>query len=400
VAETQERGEEKRPAPEREEKRVTWAELFFDLVFVFAVTQVSELLHHDHAAGGLLRAAVVFVPVWWAWVGTSVYANSHDMESQRERINLLVLGLGAFVMAVALPYAYGSRGLLFAGAYAALRLVMAWMMFGGLRMRLNPFSVSLCVSTPLLLAGGMAHGGLRLGLWAAAAVIELSSPAVLRHRLASLRYEPSHLPERFGLFVLIALGESLVVVGKAASGHPVGALDLLAVGAAFVLAGGLWWTYFGYAAAAVRYALATAKVQTVITREVFVYGHLAFVAAIITTAVGLEYAVVAPAAHLSVGTSALLAGGCAVYLLTFNYTRWRMFGMLSPTRGAAGLACAAVIAAGPFLPAVATVALLAAVLVTLNLVEHRRVERAARAASGASATAEDDAEQDQDVEIG
>jgi len=133
--------------PAESEKRVTWAELFFDLVFVFAVTQVSALLHRDHSWPGVGRALIVFVPVWWAWVGTTVHANRHDVDNPRDTLGIFTLGLGSLCMALAVPQAYADRGLLFGAAYLFLRLVLGVLVFREWRgIALNSFSVAAFVT--------------------------------------------------------------------------------------------------------------------------------------------------------------------------------------------------------------------------------------------------------------
>src|SRR6266545_2276812 len=192
--------------PAASEKRVTWAELFFDLVFVFAITQVSGLLHEDHTWAGLGRALVVFVPIYWAWVGTSVHANTHEIDPL-DRLGIFAVGLCALFMAMATPDAYAERGVLFGAAYYGARIVLAFLIFRGRGMTLSPFSVALFFSGPLLLIGGFFDDSVRVALWAVAALADLSAPRLLRRRLLTLRFDSSHMQERFGLLVLIALGE-------------------------------------------------------------------------------------------------------------------------------------------------------------------------------------------------
>jgi low temperature requirement protein LtrA len=363
---------------ETAEKRVTWAELFFDLVFVFAVTEVSALLHADHSLPGVGRAVVVFVPLWWAWVGTSILANTRDVDNPLDRLGIFTVGLAGLFMALAVPLAYGSRGALYGCAYFAARAVLAALVFRGPRMSLNAFSVGLCVTGPLLIAGGLAHGGWRVGLWTLAGLVDLSTPALVRRRLVAVRFDASHLPERFGLFVIIALGESVVAVGvKAAGADHLDASRLVAVAAAFVLACALWWVYFAFAANAVRHAVAVATVQTDIIRQVLAYGHLCLIGSIIAVAVGLTEVVAHPGVRLTLGVAGLLAGGCATYLATFGYTRWRMFGAVSWTRlGAAGL-CVVALPAASRLPAVVALCLLVTVVTGVNLLEAWFVRRRA-----------------------
>jgi low temperature requirement protein LtrA len=369
------------PPDQEPEKRVTWAELFFDLVFVFAVTQVSTLLRHDDSWAGVLRALIVFVPVWWAWVGTTIHANRHDVDTTHDTFGIFTLGLGSLGLALALPGAYADRGLLFGGSYLFLRLVLAVLVFREWRgIAVNSFSVGALVTGPLLLAGGLAHGTPRVVLWALAAATDLLTPRLLRNRLAVVRFDVSHLPERFGLFLIIALGESLVQVGVTATGRPLTVARLGATVAAYVLACALWWVYFVFAARAVRYAMGEATIHAELIRPVFSYGHLLFICGIIAVAVGLAETVADPGPPLATGTAGLLAGGCALYLATFGYTRWRMFRKVSWTRLGAAALCLAVLPFAPYVPGLATLVALAAVAVALNVTEAMLVRRARRVA--------------------
>ncbi len=359
------------------EKRVTWAELFFDLVYVFAVTEVSSLLHAHHGWAWLLRALIVFVPLYWSWVGTSVLANTQDLTSAASRIGIFAVGLCGLFMALAVPDAYGDRGALFGCAYMAARIVLASMMFRAIPFTINPIAVGLCVSGPLILAGGFVHGIAREAIWAAAAAIDLSSPTILRRRLRRMRFDPGHLAERFGLFLIIAMGESVVAIGgPAAASEHLSAGVLCAVAAAFVLTCGLWWVYFHFAADAMRYALTTAQVQTHIARHVMTYGHLSLIASVISIAVGMREAIAHPGQHLTWGVSGLLVGGCALYLATYGYTRWAMFRLVSTTRLGAAALVLVLVPVAPHVPGLAALILVAAVLVGLNVVEYLRVRRA------------------------
>jgi low temperature requirement protein LtrA len=360
------------------EKKVTWAELLFDLVFVFAVTQVSTLLHGRHDWVGVGQALVVFIPIWWAWVGTSVHANTQDVENPIDRLGIFAIALGSLFMSLAIPSAYGERGLLFGGSYLVLRALLAAVYFRRRPWGLNAFSVALLVTGPLLLIGGFLPGGARVAVWAVAGLIDLTVPALTRRRLALVRFDPAHLPERFGLFLIIALGESVVAIGASAADDPASHGRMFAVGAAFVLVCGLWWVYFVYAASAVRHAVTTAKVQTDIIRQVLVYGHLALIGAIIAVAVGLAEVVAHPDHHLPLSVTALLVGGCALYLVTFGYTRWRMFRTLAWPRLSAAVACMALLPAGGYLSALALLVILAALVVALNLIEYAVAEGNAR----------------------
>ncbi|MFD0330252.1 low temperature requirement protein A [Streptacidiphilus monticola] len=326
------------------EKRVSWAELLFDLVFVLCVTQVSALLHAHHDWRGLLHAFVVLVPVYWTWVGTSVLADITDTETPRGRLGIFAIGLTGLFLALALPQAYGSRGLLFGAAYLAARWLLAAQIKLGEGTLVGPMGVGAFLTGPLLLAGGLVDGWPRTALWGVAAAADLATPLAVRRKLLHIPFHPQHLPERFGLFLIIALGETLVSIGiPVASSARVTAAELVAVTLAYVLVCALWWVYFHYAADAMRHAMRTAAVPTDIVRQVLSYGHLSLVTGVIGVAAGISAAVTHPDRLLGVQTAILLFGGTALYLATFEYTRYRMFRLHSTTRlaGAAGVAVAA-----------------------------------------------------------
>jgi low temperature requirement protein LtrA len=359
-----------------EEKRVHWAELFFDLVFVVAVTKVAALIASDHGWPGLLRAAVAFVPIYWTWVGTAIVTNLQDVSRPAMRLRVFAVALAGIFMALALDGAYGDRGMLFAAAYWGGRVVLGWRALTRLRdgVPLNPYTVSMFATGPLLVLGAFLPVEWRTLVWAFAALLDLASPSLLRRRLLGMHLDAGHLAERFGLFVLIALGESVVAIVTSVS-PDVTVLDGATVALAFAVSAGLWWVYFHFAADAVRHSLATAAVQLDIARIVLSYGHLLFIGAIITVSVGLHEAVADARHHLSWPAVALLYGGAALYLATFGLTRWAMFRLVSITRLTAAGVVLVALPLAPFLPSVAAVALLALIVGALNLVELTRNDR-------------------------
>jgi low temperature requirement protein LtrA len=364
---------------EATEKRVTWTELFFDLVVVFAITQIAARLHTDHDWPSVGAALIVFVPIYWAWVGTSVHANLHDTDNAIDRAGILALALCALFMAIAVPEAYGSRGALFGVAYFALRAILALLYFRGRPVQLVTPLVAACVTGPLVLAGGLVPVPWRTVLWGLAALVDLATPRLLRRRLVAVAFDAGHLVERFGLFVIIALGESVVDIGaSAARAQDLSWRVLLAVAASFVLAAGLWWVYFVYATSAIRHALATAQIQTDIVRPVLSWAHLSFVGAIIAVAVGLTEVVTDPLPPLSGGTAALLFGGTGLYLATFGYTRYRMFHTWAKTRLSAAAVVLVLLPFAHLVPALAALSALAVIVVVLNLVEYGMVARSDR----------------------
>ncbi len=200
-----------------EEKRTSWSELFFDLVFVFAVTEVSALLEHDHTWAGVLRAFVVFVPIYWVWVGVTVQGDVRDLSAPPLRITVFAIALGGLFMALAVPDAYGESAMLLALSYWGSRALLGIVVLGPNRRHLNPVTVSMVMTGPLLVCGALVHGDLRLAFWSLAAVADLASPTLLRLRLSGMHFDAAHLAERFGLFVLIAIGESVVAIGGTAN---------------------------------------------------------------------------------------------------------------------------------------------------------------------------------------
>ncbi|HEY3005217.1 MAG TPA: low temperature requirement protein A [Kribbellaceae bacterium] len=228
----------------------------------------------------------------------------------------------------------------------------------------------------------MLDGWGRTLVWLAAAALDLSAPTLLRRRLSGMRVNAAHLAERYGLLVLIALGETVVAIGApVASAAHLDAAVLVAVAVAFALCCGLWWVYFHFATDAIRHGLATAAVQLHVTRHVLSYGHLSFIGSVIAIAVGLHDVVAHPSGHLSWAVLGLLYGGCAAYLATFGYTRWAMFHQVSTTRLTASGVVVLLLPVAHLLPGLAALALLTLALAGLNAAEFERVRRRQAAAT-------------------
>jgi low temperature requirement protein LtrA len=355
-------------------QRVSWAELFFDLVFVFAVTQVAAAAQSAGSAVAVGRSLVLFIPFWWAWVGVSILYNGVELTTPRRYVKVFALGLGAFIMSIAVPDAYGQRGPVFGFSYLAIRALLAWAMLrrGFFADRLNPYSVSAGVSAPLIVVGSFTPLPARGWIWLAAALLELGTPTLLRRRLDGLHFDAAHLPERFGLFVIIALGEVLVGVGVQESRDGLHWTALAALILAFVMTCALWWTYFYFPVSALEHALREARIQSVLVRSVFSHGHLALVTGLILIAAGLAQAVREPLGRPSGVHAYFLAAGTALYVLTFCYTRARMFGGIGVARLVGGVAAGMFAAMGPFVPAIATLCALVSVLIALNVYEGWR----------------------------
>lgn len=362
-------------------QRVTWAELFFDLSWVLAITQVSIVLAHAHSVGEAARVLVLLVPLWWCWVGAAMVDNASgsSLDRLRGRIVLFLMAACGLAMSVAVPEAFGDRGVLFAVAFVAMRAIL-WVettrqgRFRGIG--LNPFGIALFVGGPLFLVGAFVDGPWRTALWAAGAISILLGPALAGFggRAARLTFDLEHLPERFGLFIIIALGETVVAMGGQAASIPLGGLELGALAIGFVLIVLLWWTYFHYGASTVRHSLRTNPRRAIIVRDILSYGHLGYVIGIIAIAVGLKVLLAHPLEHPHGIAELLLAPGAAVYFLTFCFARWRMFGAPLWPRLIAALACIAIAVAAPLLPQIGIAALVTAVALALNGFEAWIVE--------------------------
>ena len=352
-------------------QRVTWAELFFDLVYVFAVTQVAHAVSISGTWPAVGRALLLFAPFWWSWVGTTILFNGLAISATRRHLLLFAIGGAAFIMCIATPQAFGNRGVLFGAAYFGARLLLGLAMHarGAFHRSVNPYLVSLFVGGPLWLIGGLTPDGGRQWVWLAAALIELSTPILLGHRLDYMQFDAAHLPERFGLFVIIALGETLVGIGQQGTREALSAESFTALMLAFLLSCGLWWTYFHHGASAVEHAMKTARVPAVLVRSVFSYGHLALIVAIILITGGLNQVVAAPASRPHGVHAVVLALGVCLYIGTFCYTRAKMFGGATIGRVAGSAAAAAVAAGSPFVAAVVPLAALTAIVIGLNAFE-------------------------------
>jgi low temperature requirement protein LtrA len=352
---------------ETREQKVIWSELFIDLIWVFAIAQLASLL-----AGGEPLALLLLVPVWWGWVGVTVYSNAAGAKIDQTvgRVVLFAVAACGLAVAVAIPQAYGNRGLMLGLAYLALRLVL-WLAMRPLHFygtKVDPFTVGLVVAAPLWVVGGVLPMPWRTALWVLAALVEIGSPVLVRNSRA-LHYETAHLPERFGLFIIIAIGETVVALGTQLSAGDVTAGALALMGLAFVLICALWWTYFHFGASAMHHSLRTTTLQARIVRQVFSYAHLAYVVGILCIAVGLKKLVLHPLDTPHSMAELLLAPGCAIFVAGFVYSRWRMFGAPTLFRSSAVVACALLAVLAPLLPLVVTAVLCTVVLIALNGLE-------------------------------
>jgi low temperature requirement protein LtrA len=316
-----------------QERRTSPVELLWDLVFVFAVTQVTTLLARELSWAGFGRSMLALALVWWAWSAFVWAANAQATSSRTLRVVLLLAALLIFVTGLALPRAFGSEGTLFATTYAAVRFLhlalyadasrkgnASWYAIAG-------FSVTVAIGMALLIVGSLLGGSVRIALWAVAVAIDYAGPAWLtRERLRSLqRVAVAHFAERYSLFVIICLGESIVAIGVGASSdrHLSTAL-VAAVALGLLITIGMWWTYFDRFAAVAQERLRLHEDPVLAAADGYSYLHLVIVAGIIIFAVGVKFLVRAAGAPLHDAARLALCCGVALYLVGNVAFRARM----------------------------------------------------------------------------
>ncbi|MGO4715108.1 low temperature requirement protein A [Bradyrhizobium sp. 2TAF24] len=309
--------------------RVTAVELFFDLVFVFAVTQISHALLKDFSLLGGARVTVLFLAVWWVWIFTSWVTNWLDPDRTPVRILLFLLMLGGLVLSTSLPAAFDARGLAFGVAFAAMQVgrsaVTLWLLPAseqGMRRNFIRILAWLSVSGVLWIAGGLADPQTRLGLWALAVFIEYMGP-VTRFRTPGLgastiddwNVEGGHMAERSSAFILIALGESVVVTGATFADLPWSGPTIAAFVASFVGSIAMWWIYFHKGAEAGAERISSADDPGRIARLAYTYFHMPMVAGIIMSAVADELVLAHPNGHTDLKTILSVVGGPLLFLI-------------------------------------------------------------------------------------
>jgi low temperature requirement protein LtrA len=332
------------------ERRTSYLELFFDLVFVFAITQVATLMIDDPTAAGYARAVVVLWLVWWAWGAYAWMTNAISIESRGVRVTFLGVTLGCLFVALGVPGAYGDDVLWFVVPYFAVRVAHIGLYVWGLRLdpehqaairKLAPWFL---VAPLVVLVGGFVDGNVRVSFWLAAAAIDIAG--ALNVRNAGFRVSASHFAERYALFIIIALGESVVAIGIGAAHLPRDALFGTSVAIAFVGVALIWWGYFDFLALGAERALARLPIDQrgPMARDLYSFFHFAFVLGIIFFAVGAKKTLEHPDEPLSPPGRWALGLGVAFYLLGSVLGRFRAIRAIAWERGI-GLVTALVAAA-------------------------------------------------------
>ena len=372
-------------------------ELFFDLVFVFAFTQVTTFWLEHPSWEGLGRGLLVLVVLWWAWASYAWLTNAADAEAGAVT-SVLMVAMGAlFIAALSVPDAFGAHRLLFAlafflvlvafvGLYAVVSKDVPDQLAAVLRL-----SWTLVPAGALIVVAAYVPGGIRPALWAIAFVVGFFGPSLGGSRGWSV--QPAHFAERHGLIVIIALGESLGAIGFGARSTQ---LDLRVVSIALLgllVAVSLWLAYFDYVSAGIRDLLAErqGEQRVAVARDVYTYAHLGIVVGIVLFAFAMRVGLAHVHGELAPVPAFALCFGCSLYLLAFVWLRWRVTKTLGVGRPIAAAAFLLLLPAAVSVPAPAAIALVAAVWVGLHGYElfWWREERAQRRAASGSGAAVD-----------
>ena len=357
MAGVNQRGELFRPIVPNQHSRVTYAELFFDLVFVFAVTQISHTLLGRFTPLGALQTTLLFLAVWWVWVYTSWITNWLNPERTPVRILLFLLMLGGLVLSTSIPKAFESRGLWFAVAYAAMQVGRTVFLLvstppGRTLARMNAVRILvwLSMSAVFWIAGGLAEGHWRLVLWVVALGIEYISPAVRfwipkygASSVADWVVEGGHMAERCAGFIIIALGESIVVTGATFADLEWTAATIGAFASAFIGSLAMWWIYFHRGAGAGSELISNSSEPGRLARLAYTYLHMPIVAGIILSAVADEVVLRHPADHSDPRTVLSAIGGPLLFLIGTILFKLSIRGWLQLSHGA-GIVMLAILA--------------------------------------------------------
>jgi len=355
----------------RSGESVTPLELFFDLVFVLALTQCTALMADDPTWGGLARGLLILGVLWWSWVGYAWLTSVVDPEEGTVRVTIFGAMAAFLVAALCVPQAFDDLGLLFAGAYAVVRVaqivlfVVASRDDPDLRKSVWGLATSTAIGVGLLVLASTADGALQGAIWAVALLIDAGGPYLFGQD--GWKLAASHFAERHGLILIIALGESIVAIGAGAQeGVDAGVVAAAVLGTA--VAAALFWLYFDVVALVAERRLSNAepgREQNGIARDSFSYLHFPMVAGIVLLALGMKKTLGHVEDPLKLVPAAAMLGGAAIYLMAHVAFRWRNVHRFSSQRAVVAVLLLALIPVGATVPALVTLALIAAILCAL-----------------------------------
>ena len=359
-------------------------ELFFDLVFVLAITQCTALMARDPTWGGIGRGVLVLGLLWWSWVGYAWLTSVVDPDEGPVRLVLFAAMAALLVTSLCVPDAFGDLGFVFAVAYGVVRaahialFVLASREDPELRHSVIGLGASTAAGVAVLVAGSLLDGNGQAAVWAAALVFDMAGPLVINP--SGWRLVPGHFAERHGLIVIVALGESIVAIGVGAEAGVDGGVVLAAV-LGITVACALWWAYFDVSALAAARRLA--ELESVpdrnrLARDAFSYMHLPMVAAIVLVALGTKSTLGHVGDPLEWETATALVGGAALYLLAHVAFKRRALGTFSGDRLVAAIVLLALVPLAHRVTALVTLAMVAVVLWATMAVEGVRHAEARR----------------------
>ncbi len=372
------------------EQRVTPLELFFDLVFVYAITQVTRLMATDLSWGGVGKGLLVLAAVWWAWTGYAWLTNTLEPEQGTVRLGMFAAMAAMLVLGLAVPGAFGANAVLFGVAFLLVRLINLLLYPMAIRrnrdllgsvVRFGPTAV---VASLLILTAAFFGGTTQVALWIVALVV-LYGGALIGAG-AGWDISPAHFAERHGLIVIIALGESIIAIGVGASGITLGTGIIMAAILGMVTVAALWWAYFDVYNLLGQGQLVetTGADRARLARDYYSYLHMPMIAGIVLFALGLTITLEAVNEPLATIPAAALCGGLSIYFLTHVVMRIRLVfyrrkssnrpGWVGPGRLAAGIGALAVVPVVLAIPALAALAVVAAIccaLVAWDMLRYR-----------------------------
>ncbi len=360
------------------EQRVTPLELFFDLVFVFAITRVTSLMAHDLSWTTIGQGLLVLAALWWGWAAYAWLTNHVAGEDFRARLVVFVAMAAMVLVALAVPGAFEEHALLFALAYFVMRmahLALYWVASAEdpeVHVAVARLLPSAIAGPLVLIAAAFTDDGLQAALWALALAIDYGGPLVTG--VAGYRVHPAHFAERFSLIVIIALGESIVAIGVGAGDEGLEPAVAAAAVLAVVASAGLWWAYFDVVAPVAHRRLGElgGVARNTLARDSFAYLHLPMIAGIELFALGVEQVVGHVDEALEAEASTALFGGVSLYLLAHVAFELRVVGTVNRQRLAAGIVLLACIPLGTQLDALASLAVACALIAVLVAYETLR----------------------------
>ncbi|HEX4099458.1 MAG TPA: low temperature requirement protein A [Pseudonocardiaceae bacterium] len=369
------------------EARVTPIELFFDLVFVFGLTQITTLMAHDVSVHGIIRGLLVLGLLWWSWVAYAWLCNVVVADEGAIRAAMFAVMAAMFLLALAIPQAFtdlpgGHNGPVVVAlcyfAFRALHLMLFWIVARGdqgLRSQLIRWTPSVIGGTVVLLIASRYSGAVQTGLWGLALLADYGGTLLAGSAGWRLR-APGHFAERHGLIIIVALGESIVAIGVGMAGLPISWSVVAASVLGLTVCATLWWAYFDTTALLGERALAAEPEQhrSRLARDAYSFLHLPMVAGIVLLALGLKLVLqhVTNAGHDEPLTVAALYGGVALYLLAHVAFKWRMVRIVTMSRVVVAVILLAVVPLTSRLTPLEALGVLAGVLVMMTSYEMIR----------------------------